>query len=198
MNCSMFLRGIDTFSTFCLLMCYVPLLLNGLVECQFVTFVCLLRQRFAYVNDGLTKIATRRERLTSKFDGNIGELLFFYRNVHWDLCQVGRTFNKSFNVQSLIIICNVFVSFTTLSYYAFDSFVEIDLEDGHVSLYDSVTTTIWSLVKLAQLLVLSIACSSLRRKVTQTTTLIWGGTLFLTGHVRSFFRQIWQRTSSTR
>lgn len=174
MNCSMFLRQIGTLSTFCLFMCYIPLLVNGFVECQFVTYLWLLKQRFALLNrklDSLNRtvvsssvtilfpVRNNRQQKSTLVS------LSIVRNIHWQLCHVGRLVNESFALQILLITGNTFISFTTHAYYAFDGYVKISFGEDGANLYNVITTAIWTTAKLMQLFHICFVCNLVRREV---------------------------------
>lgn len=174
MNCSMFLRQIGTLSTFCFLMCYIPLLVNGFVECHFITYLWLLKQRFALLNgklDRMNRVIVSSSvsvlfpvRNNRQQKSTISSLIVI-RNIHWQLCYVGRLVNKSFSFQILLITANTFISFTTHAYYAFDGYVKISFEEEGANLYNTATTAIWTTAKLLKLFHICFVCNLVRHEV---------------------------------
>ncbi|XP_017785346.1 PREDICTED: putative gustatory receptor 28b [Nicrophorus vespilloides] len=168
MNCSMFLRQIFTLSDMCLLMCYLPLLVNGFVECQFIIYLLLLRQRFSIINHELECLSN-----VVLIGGKGVNRLITLRRMHEDLCISSRMINETFALQILIIIGNTFVSFTTHAYYCFDGFVRISLEEPDKNVYNTATTAAWTLFKLLQLFAVTFVCTSLTNEANSAKNFIY-------------------------
>ncbi|GJQ82677.1 hypothetical protein Trydic_g19692 [Trypoxylus dichotomus] len=178
LNCTMFLRQVATLTTYCLLMCYIPMLINGFAEAQFVSYIILLKQRFSVLNDELRSLITKRKYLfptikitkvgpaAGKMDRpkSIAKLLGDARHVHSELCEIGTLLNKSYSMQILLNIGDVFIGFTTLAYYCFDGCMKLYLHEPGSNLYNTVTTGVWTLVKLSRLLILTLACSIVKNE----------------------------------
>lgn len=175
----MFLRQVGTLTTYCLLMCYIPMVINSFAEAQFVSYILLLKQRFAVLNDELRSLITHKKyNLAAIKMTKVGPVsreqncpkpmaqsLICARRMHSQLCEIGTLLNRSFSLQILLNTGDVFVGFTTLAYYCFDGCMKLYLNEEGSNLYNTVTTGVWTLVKLFRLLILTLSCSIVKNEV---------------------------------
>nr|QBB73005.1 gustatory receptor [Protaetia brevitarsis] len=187
MNCTMFLRQVATLNTYCLLMCYIPMLINGFVEAQFVCHILLLKQRFAVLNSELRRLITKQRPLPSFKIIKVGppiveeepktlvpsKLIHNARQLHCQLCEIGVLLNRYYSKQILLDIGDVFIGFTTLAYYCFDGCMKLYMKDDESNLYNTVTTGVWTLVKLSRLLVLTLSCSIVKNEAKSSGDIIY-------------------------
>nr|AKC58579.1 gustatory receptor 2 [Anomala corpulenta] len=178
LNCTMFLRQVGTLTTYCLLMCYIPMVINSFAEAQFVSYILLLKQRFAILNDELRSLITQKKYLPTVKITKVGPVinreenrpkpiaksLICVRQMHSQLCEIGALLNKSFSLQILLNTGDVFIGFTTLAYYCFDGCMKLYLNEDGSNLYNTVTTGVWTLVKLSRLLTLTLSCSIVKNE----------------------------------
>nr|XP_022912957.1 gustatory receptor for bitter taste 66a-like [Onthophagus taurus] len=174
MNCSMYLRQVGTLSTYCFLMCYVPMVINALVEYQFITLISITKERFSLLNKELGKIGTNTinkwkntnqihpiTKIVNHTSTNIKNI----RRTHALLCNAGYEINKAYSLQILLNTAHIFINFTTLGYYCFDGAMRLYLQEEDSNMYNTVTTGIWTLCKILQLLNITLTCSMIKKEV---------------------------------
>lgn len=156
------------------------MLVNGFVEAQFVCHILLLKQRFAILNNELRRLLTKQRPLPSFKYIKVGppieeeeqksllvpaKLIHNARQLHSQLCEIGVLLNRYYSTQILLDIGDVFIGFTTLAYYCFDGCMKLYMHEDESNLYNTVTTGVWTLVKLSRLLALTLSCSVVKNEV---------------------------------
>lgn len=189
-NCSLFFHEISTYSVSCWIMCYLPLVITNMVQCQFLSFVFIIKQYFSMINEKLSTFvdhtvvfgsSKRCEKLKSEVQVKkitSVEIINLFRIIHFQLCALSRVINKLFSLQILFLTANTFISLTSLTYFCFASFSKI-FSSGNFNPYHTFTTFTWSLIKFLQIFVLSVLCSSTTHEVSKTTWDVLNKTLKL-------------------
>lgn len=174
-HCTMFLKQIATLSNFCWAMCYIPLFINNCVQTMFLMFVFMLRERFAVVNleiksvgEGSRTLKNNKVSPVLKVSDSPDQKLAIIQNIHYQLCDIGKLFNEAFSLQLLLIIGNIFVTFTSISYFCFQSFKSY-FTGGDFNSYHSLTALYWAVSKLLQVLYISVICTL----ATYEVSIIW-------------------------
>lgn len=170
MNCSMFLRQIFTLSSFCLFMCYLPMLTNGYVQLQYTCYILLIKTRFSFINERLRNqcnLKNKTDIFTIESNGKNSTIdnLIALRKIHLELWDVLELTNEIFEVQNLLFLGNGFVSFTTHAYYCYDGFIKYIINDPSANLYNAITTVVWTIFKLLQLLQICLTYTLLKNEV---------------------------------
>lgn len=156
LNCSIFVRNVGTVSTFCWFMCYVPLGVNALIECQFVSYVLCIKHRYKLINQKLLSLTENNDSCA-----NDSFIIYFLRKMHLQLYWAGNRINKAFSIQILATITSSFVCFATHTYFCFTSLTEMYFNEQHVpDLYDIFTSFLWTFSKLVQIFIVCFVCEN--------------------------------------
>lgn len=162
-------------------MCYLPLVVNNMVQCQFLSFVFVVREYFLTLNENLekhhgeAKLNTKRKTK----DKTQLDIIIFAKKIHFELCGLGKIINNLFSIQILFLIGDNFISFTSLSYFCFISFSKLYSKE-EFNPYQTFTTLYWSTSKLIQIFILSVVCSSATYEVSKFYGFYWIFILYFT------------------
>lgn len=155
------------------------MMVNGFGEAQFVSYILFLRQRFAVLNNELRSLVTKRKyapaliklvkiapaKIENQAKPPMAKSLANARQMHSRLCEIGGLLNRSYSLQILLNVGDVFIGFTTLAYYCFDGCMKLYLNEEGSNLYNTMTTGVWTIVKLSRLLILTLSCTAVKNEV---------------------------------
>lgn len=160
LNCSIFLRNVGTISTFCWFMCYIPLTVNALNECQFVCCVLFLAHYFYLINGRLSSLTK-----TKTFQSESHSILFLLRKLHLELHWASCKLSKAFSFQILTTLTSSFLRFATHTYFCFNGLIEFSKYEKKLEVYELFTSILWTLSKLGQIFALCWACEITSKEV---------------------------------
>lgn len=158
--CIMFIKDTPTFSTYCLLMCYVPLLVHITTELLFCALLSCITNR-------LSKLKQLQQSLVITTE-TIRPFKRMFDALHGAADQL----NQSFQIPILLLTFHQFTAITTLSYDLAVAIVKYDyLTPG----YDSAKIIVqlessggWSLFFIAETCILCLICERFKKKLAHT------------------------------
>lgn len=123
--CLMYISLLPTFSTYCLLMCFVPMFVIIMTEIQFIGYLELLRERFRVINLSILTNNSKWNMLKIKRSKiGVDNAAFFDEikkiqlicELHTKLDDATTLLNSGFGVRNVLIQMYQFVNWTTLTY----------------------------------------------------------------------------------
>lgn len=153
--CIMFIKDTPTFSTYCLLMCYVPLLFHITTELTFCALVLCLTDRLSQLRD-LSNIVSQSSR-----------------KRNWEiLLRAAHQLSHSFRIPILMLILHQFTAITTLSYDLCVAIVKYDSDVPGFDLQKIIgqlqSSGGWSLFFIVETFILCLFCHRLKAEVARS------------------------------
>lgn len=157
--CIMFIKDTPTFSTYCLLMCYVPLLVHITTELVFCAILSCITVRLSQLR--------RLEPSLVTF-----EIIRAFKRTFDALHEAAEQLNESFQLPILLLTFHQFTAITTLSYDLAVAIVKYDyLSPG----YDTAKIIVqlessggWSLFFIAETCILCLICERFKKELAHT------------------------------
>lgn len=115
-NCIMFVRETPIFSSFCLLMCFIPHWYAWFAEMQYLSFLLLVKERFVALGRQVDKVVGRKKQATSLYiycdEFKFSKVV----ELHERLEKTCGLINSTFGIQNMLVSIYQFIMTITLVY----------------------------------------------------------------------------------
>lgn len=152
--CIMFIKDTPTFSTYCLLMCYVPLLVHATTEFVLCILLCCVTERLRLLRSRPLQLKGIRP-LKLVFDS---------------LKEATYLINSSFKLPVLLLIFHQFTAITTLTYDLAVAIVKFDYQLKGYTTTEKIILQLessggWTMFFVTETLILCYVCDHLRTEM---------------------------------